>query len=184
MRKLAPTLAAELDVLLGPNWRTPIQQKKDIRSCDALDLAMLKRIEANVRLLVPLDTALKAEGFTSAQIEYLHKFKKKQPFKYAFSIWESALAQGEIEALRIISSPDTTQKAAEQQRWKLERAMGTDYYAPRTKTIKTINENKTVSVKMAIGKDAIKSPQLQLVPEAEVVKSQSELGPIVLTKEN
>jgi|ERR1035437_259925 hypothetical protein len=170
-----PKLLESIEAALGPNWRKARKLKGLPQD---FDLTSVEGICLDLRSLVPLDTSLTAAGLTKSSIEFLHRHRKIEPYKYMFEQFDKALAAGEVAALKRLSDPETTVKAADKLKWLLERALQDDRYAPRSKTTKVVTENKSVSVTMKLDKNAIKSPQLALAPpilELEVIKAVPEL---------
>jgi hypothetical protein len=178
-RSLAPKLAAQLKELLGKDWQEKRRTDQGYNTfCSNIDLEMVCRIEESLKALVPLETCLRAEGWTTKQIAGFNKNKLRQPFRYVSERFDQAMAQGEANAIKKLSSPDSTQKSCDQHKWMLERMISGNPYAPTTKQQKTVTENKNVTVKMSLDRAVIKQPQLQLVQpivETEVIEAVPEL---------
>jgi hypothetical protein len=162
-------LIKDLDNTLGPDWRRTV---KKVSLPTQFALADIEKIEANLRLLIPLTTCLKVAGLGQTSIDLVYRYKDKQPYKYIFERFDKATAEGEAAAITKLNSNDLTMKEAARIQWMLERCLD-DKYSPRTKTTKVVTESKSVTVNMKLPQNNVLKPQpLQLVQaiDADIVK--------------
>ncbi len=154
------TFLAEIAHRLGPDWKKTFSPRQLIRK--GITMEKLNSVCARLRQLVPLSTALRAEGFTEEAETLLFSLRDRQPYKYCFTEFDKALAEGEANAIARLNHHDTTKREQDALKWMLERALKQDWYAQRTKTTKVITENRTVSVQMKLPQSNIKAvPALQ-----------------------
>jgi len=165
-------LAKELKTALGKGWiRRASREAREARIRN-LNMAQIERICKNLRMLVPLPTALMIEGFNFADQKVMHRCKTAVPFDYAWMKFEGAIAEAEANAVSQLNDPATSDRQAKKLMWLLERALG-DAYAPRSKSTKVTIENKSVNVKMKVSENTIKNPQPpQLAASLEVYRAK------------
>lgn len=140
-------LKADLDNTVGSDWN------KNVRKVNLpanFCLADLEKIEANLRLLIPLTACLKVAGLGQTSIDLLNRYKDTNPsYRYIFDRFDKASAEGEATAITRLSNPETPLKEATLIQWRLERCLE-DTYSPRTKKTKVVTENKSVTVSMKL----------------------------------
>ncbi|HEY4798732.1 MAG TPA: hypothetical protein VII99_06605, partial [Bacteroidia bacterium] len=97
------TFIKEIQQKLGPDWKKSYKPHQILRA--GLTMDKLEAIKAKLRQLVPLSTALRAEGFTAEAEQVLYQMKDRQPYRYVFAEFEKALAEGEAAAIDRLNNP-------------------------------------------------------------------------------